>query len=396
MQLEATRGGRGPLTAYATLATSSRSVTEALGPALLLTALASGRVERDGALVLAGFTGLAAVSGPLVGAPLDRARRPGRVIAAATLLLVGVVALLAWLVPSAPVTLLVAVAAVGGFAHPALTGGLTAQLPGIVAPASLDRAYAVDASTYNIGAIVGPPLAAAAVILGARGPVLFMLVLLLLALLTVPSVPFAVRTERGARHSLRHDVVTGFRALGSTPPLAFTTVVTTIGFAGQAAFLVATPLVVLHQTGSLARAGLVFGAAAVGGVLATLGLARRPLRDPDRAVVTTTLGVGAALAAMAVSPGFGVTVAAAFAFGACDGPMLTAMFRVRTREASAAVRSAVFTTAASLRTSVYAAMTAVFGALVGLGPQWLLAMGAAIHLVAVAVGYALVRHPRPG
>ena len=386
---------RRALAAYSVMAVTSRSVTEAIGPALLLTALASGRLERDGALVLAAFTGLAAVSGPLVGALLDRARRPGRVIVGATLVLVVVVAVLAWLIPTAPVVLLAAVAAVGGFAHPALTGGLTAQLPSIVPASTLDRAYGVDAATYNIGAIVGPPLAAAAVVLGARGPVLFTLALLVVSLIAVPRVPFPVKAERGRRHSLRRDVVTGFRALGSTPPLAFTTLVTTVGFAGQAAFLVAVPLVTIRQTGSLAQSGLAFGAAAAGGVLATLALARRPLRDPDRAVVTTTLLVGLSLAVLAFSPVFAITVVASFLFGASDGPMLTAMFRIRTREAAPGVRSAVFTTAASLRTSVYAAMTAVFGALVASGPQTLLLIGAALHVVAVLLGYAVVRQPRP-
>lgn len=387
--------GRRALAAYAVTAVTSRSVTEALGPALLLTALASGRLERDGAIVLAAFTGLAAVSGPLVGALLDRARRPGRVLVAATLVLLVVVTLLAWLIPTAPVVLLACVAAVGGFAHPALTGGLTSQLPSLVPSGTLDRAYGIDASTYNIGAIVGPPLAAAAVVVGSRGPVLFTLALLVVSLAAVPRVPFPVRPERGLGHSLRRDVAAGFRALGSTPPLAFTTIVTTVGFAGQAAFLVAVPLVTLRQTGSLAQAGVVFGAAAVGGVLATLGLARRPLRDPDRAIVTTTVVVGASLALMGVSPTFVVTVVAAFVLGAGDGPMLTAMFRIRTREAAPAVRSAVFTTAASLRTSVYAATTAVFGALVGTGPRTMLLLGAALHLIALVVGYSVVRGPRP-
>ena len=127
---------------------------------------------------------------------------------------------------------------------------------------------------------------------------------------------------------------------------------------------------------------------------ATLALARRSLRDPDRAVVTTTVVVGLALALLAVSTRARGHEMAAFLDGADDYPMLTAMFRIRTREAAPAVRSAVFTTAASLRTSVYAAMTAVFGALVADGPRLLLLIGAALHVVALLVGYAVVRHPQ--
>ena len=382
-------GVRSDLVAYATIAVSARSATEALGPALILSALAAARPESDGAIVVAGFTGLAALSGPVVGALLDRTTRPGRVITSAIGVLVGVMAVMAWLIPTAPLMLLVCLAAVGGFAHPALTGGLTSQLPSMVSGSALDRAYAVDATTYNLGAIVGPPIAAAAVVVGSSGPVVFTLVLLLVALAIVPRVPFAVRDHRGPRHSLSRDVATGFRGLVSTPTLGYATVVTTVGFAGQAAFLVTMPLVSLAQTGSLATAGIVFGASAVGGVLSTVWLARRPLRDPDRAVTSTTVLVGAALVVLAVSPGFAVTVVAAFVLGAADGPMLTALFRIRTREADPRIRSAVFTTGASLRTSVFALTTAAMGALVVLGPGVLLLAGAALHAIALVLATAL-------
>ncbi|MFN8168590.1 MAG: MFS transporter [Candidatus Nanopelagicales bacterium] len=379
---------------YAAFAVTSRAATEALGPALLLAALASARPESDGALVVAGFTGLAALSGPFVGALLDRVARPGVVIGLATGTLVVVMVGMALLIPHAALGILVGAAAVGGFAHPALTGGLTSLLPSVVRPDALDRAYAVDAATYNIGAIVGPPLAAAMVVLGSTGPVVFTGALLLVALLVLPRVPFAQREASTPPPPLLAQLTTGFAGLASTRPLAWTTFVTTLGFAGQAAFLVAVPLVTLEQTGSLAASGLVFGAAAVGGVLATLWLARRPLRHPDRAIAVTTAGVGLALAVLAFSPAFPVTLAAAFALGACDGPMLTAMFRIRTREAAPAIRSQVFTTAASLRTSVYAATTAVLGLVVALGPTVLLLIGCGLHVLALGAG-TLIRRPPP-
>ena len=384
--------GRADLLSYAAVATSARSATEALGPALLLAALASGRIERDGALVLAAFTGLAALSGPLVGALLDRVARPGRVIGLATVVLAVVVAAMAVLMPTAPLLPLVAIAAIGGFAHPALTGGLTSQLPNLVSGDQLDRAYGVDAATYNIGAIVGPPLAAAALVLGHTGPIVFTLALLLVALALVPRLPFATREPGAPRHSFRRDLTTGFRGLAGTPTLASATITTTVGFAGQAAFLVATPLVALNQTGSLAASGWIFGAAAAGGVLSTLWLIRWPLRDPDRAVVAATVVVGLGVLVMAASPTLLVTVTAAFVFGAADGPMLTAIFRIRTRDSVHGIRAQVFTTASSLRTSVYAAMTAVFGAAIGMGASRLLVIGGVIQFLAIALAWLLTQH----
>jgi hypothetical protein len=100
---------------------------------------------------------------------------------------------------------------------------------------------------------------------------------------------------------------------------------TTVGFAGQGAFLVATPLIAKEQTGSLSASGIVFGAAAVGGLLATLWIVKRPLRQTDRTLVVTTWGVGIAMVVMGVAPVFWLVVVAAFALGAFDGPQVAAM-----------------------------------------------------------------------
>jgi hypothetical protein len=382
---------RADVATYAAVATAARSATEAIGPALLLAALANHRDAAEGAALVAAFTGLAAVAGPVVGTLLDRVARPGRVITRAVALMAASVAALAMLVSSAPLTVLLVIAALGGLAYPALTGGLTSQLPSIVEGPSLDRAYGVDAATYNVGAIVGPPAAAATLVLGATGPVLFLLALLLVALPLVPRIPFVVRTASGPRASLLRDLGTGFRALVGTPSLAYATVLTTVGFAGQAAFLVTVPLLAQAQTGSLAASGVVFGAAALGGLVTTVLVTRRPLRHLDSGLSLTTAGIAVGLVVLAFSPTFAVTVAAALAFGAFEGPLLTALFRIRTREADAAVRSAVFTTAASLRTTAFAGMTAVFGALLGLGTTSLLLLGVALQAVAFASAAAAHR-----
>lgn len=370
---------RSDLTTYAVVATAARSATEAIGPALLLAALANDRPDSDGAALVAAFTGLAAVAGPVVGALLDRVARPGRVVLGSVALMAASAAALAVLVSGAALPLLLVICALGGLAYPALTGGLTSQLPWIVSGPRLDRAYGIDAATYNVGAIVGPPAAAAMLVLGPSGPVLFLLALLLVALPLVPRIRFPVREPAAERPSLPRVLATGFGALVSTPSLAYATVLTTVGFAGQAAFLVTVPLLAQAQTGSLAASGWVFGAAALGGIVTTLLVARRPLRHLDRGLSLTTAGIAACLLAMAFSPSFAVTVAAALAFGAFEGPLLTALFRIRTREADSAVRSAVFTTASSLRTTAYAGMTAVFGALLGIGTTGLLLLGVALQ-----------------
>jgi len=375
--------GTSSVLAYATMATASRAVTEALAPAVLVSALATGHSAGQGAIILAGVTGLAAVGGPFIGATLDRVRHPGRVVSIAIIVLAGGVGLLAWLMPHAPLLALLVIASIGGMAQPALTGGLSSQLPSLVRPDQLTRAYGIDAATYNIGAIAGPPLAAASVIIGPVGPLVFTFGLLLVALAMRPFVPFPTRTEPGIRHSLVRDVTTGFNGLFSTPSLASATLINTIGFLGQAGFLVGVPLLVILQQGSLAHSGWVFGASAIGGVLSSAWIAYRPLKHLDEIIVATTVVVGLALITLAFSPSFFVTILAAFVIGVADGPLLAATFAVRSREAAPEIRSVVFTTAASIKTSLYAIAAAALGAVSDHGVGFVFGIAAIIQVIAL-------------
>jgi MFS family permease len=368
------------------MAAASRSVTEAIGPAVLVSALATGHTAAEGALILAGVTGLAALGGPFIGATMDRVRHPGRVVSIAILVLALGVAVLAVLMPHAPLWSLLVVASVGGMAQPALTGGLSSQLPSLVGPSQLTRAYGIDAATYNIGAVAGPPLAAAAVVVGPVGPLVFTFALLVIALVVRPFVPFPVRTEPGYRHSLVRDVTTGLRGLLSTPALARATWVNTVGFVGQAGFLVGVPLIVLLQQGSLAHSGWVFASLAIGGVIGSAWITVRPLTDIDRTITVSTVVVFLALILLTFSPNFGATIAAAFIMGIADGPLLAATFAVRTREVQPQIRSVVFTTAASIKTSLYALAAVGFGALSGHGVSLIFSVAAGLQLIALLGG----------
>jgi MFS family permease len=285
--------------------------------------------------------------------------------------------------PHAPLWVLLIIASIGGIAQPALTGGLSSQLPSLVRPNQLTRAYGIDAATYNIGAIAGPPLAAASVIIGPVGPLVFTFSLLVIALAVRPFVPFPTRSEPGIRHSLVRDVTTGFKGLFSTPSLAGATLINTIGFVGQAGFLVGVPLLVLAQQESLAHTGWVFGASAIGGVMSSAWITYRPLKNLDRIIVVTTIIVGLALLTLTFSPSFLVTLCTAFVIGLADGPLLAATFAVRSREAAPEIRSVVFTTGASIKTSLYALAAAALGAVSGHGVGFVFGIGALLQVVAL-------------
>ncbi|MEU6500272.1 MFS transporter [Streptomyces californicus] len=144
---------------YLVGAVAARAGDEMAGPALMLAGFAVAGSSVEASSLLAGITLSAAVGGPLLGALLDRAARPGRLLAGALVLYAtGLGAILAGL-GRLPFAVTVLIAAVTGLAGPALSGGWTAQLPGVVPGDRLPRANALDAMTFSAAALTGPALA---------------------------------------------------------------------------------------------------------------------------------------------------------------------------------------------------------------------------------------------
>ncbi|MER6581219.1 MFS transporter [Nonomuraea sp. NPDC001023] len=175
------------LTRYMAGVVAARTGDEMSGPALLVAGLAATGSPLLGASLLAGLTVSAAVGGPLLGVLLDRARRPGRLLACCLLGYAAGLLLVAGGVGRVPGTALVALAVVTGLAGPALTGGWTGQLPLVSGPdrGRLARATALDAMTYNVAGLAGP--AAVGVIAAVAGGTAAVLVSALLLLTALPA-----------------------------------------------------------------------------------------------------------------------------------------------------------------------------------------------------------------
>ncbi|MFE0339897.1 MFS transporter, partial [Streptomyces sp. NPDC058955] len=151
---------------------AARTGDEMSGPALTLAGFAAaGSTSRAGTL-LACVTVAAAVGGPLLGALLDRARRPGRLLAGALVLYaagLGAVLLGLGRLPFGVTALL---AVVTGLMGPALAGGWTALLPRPASADRMPRLHGLDALTFSLAALAGPALAGgAALLLGAPAAV---------------------------------------------------------------------------------------------------------------------------------------------------------------------------------------------------------------------------------
>lgn len=166
-------------------------------------------------------------------------------------------------------------------------------------------------------------------------------------------------------------------------------IITTVGFAGQAAVFVTAPVLALSLTSNLQFAGVIVGVFAAGGVLTALWFTRHPVRRPDRMVMASTLLSAVALAAIGLAPSPSLLLVAAFTMGALEPPLVSSTFQVRARESPSHVQAQVFTTAASLRTAAFAAGTAVCGLLLTIGTGAVIAFGVALHLVALVLGLAL-------
>ncbi|MFI6595895.1 MFS transporter [Nonomuraea sp. NPDC050536] len=375
-------------------AVTARTGDEMSAPALLIAGLAVTGSPVVASWLLAGLTVSSAVGGVVLGAVLDRARRPGRALAwclggyAA-----GLTVILAGLghVPAAP---LVGVAVLAGLLGPALTGGWTAQVPQVAPGARLARANALDSMSYNLAGLAGPALAGlTATAVGAYGAVGISVGLVLLAVLPAWNLPPNPRPQAAAVRG--RDLTEGVRAILRSRALLRTTVASMVSFAGMAMLVVSAPVLGIRLGAGAGFGGLLLAVVALFALVAN-GLLAGPLRRlagrPDAVLVgaTPALGLGLAITAAAgTTSAIGWGLVGAVVVGAASGPQLTAVLAVRHREAPDQVRGQVFTTGASLKITSFAVGSAAAGPLVAWSPPWALATGAALQVVAVAAFWLL-------
>ena len=380
---------RSGLPAYLVTATTSRSATESAGPALLVVAIATIGNATTGSYLVASLTASAAIGGPIVGALIDRARSPRWGFGLSMGLMAIGLAAIAVVIGHAPLPVVMGLAMVAGLGYPALTGAWSAQVPRLIPAARITQAYAADAATYSVAAVIAPPIATALVVVSATAPLWMPVALLVVSLALLRAVPLPTRAGGRQPGTLRRDLRAGTRALLGRPGLRRTTIITTVGFAGQSAIFVAAPILAQTIGGSLGFTGVILGVFAVGGVSTAAWFTRRPVTRPDRAVIVSTGLSMLALVAVGLAPTTGLLLVAAFAMGAVEPPLVSAMFQVRVRESPDGVQAQVFTTAASLRMTAFALATASCGWLLHWGVDAVIAFGVLLHLVSLAAGIVL-------
>ncbi|MBU6279957.1 MAG: MFS transporter [Actinomycetales bacterium] len=364
----------------------ARIATESTSTAILLVTIATLDDPALGSMLVAVVIATAAITGPVSGSLLDRTMHPIRSFSVMIAVLCAGFVGLALLIGHAPVPLLIAFAILAGLGYPGVIAAWTAQLPRLVQGDLLTRGYAADAGMYSIGSVLGPPLAAATLVLTASGPLLVPAALLVLAMVLLPSVPLRAR-EAGPVVPLLANLRAGFATLFGRPRLRRAVVISTITLSGQMALVITAPIKARELTGDIAFAGVILGTFAAGAVVTSLLATRFPIRRPDRMMVLCTLGSAAALLAFDFVPGITWVLLSAALMGMCDGPLMTSGFLIRARESTDQVRTQVFTTAAALKMLGAAIASAVFGALLGIGITTVILVGVLLHLVGLLLGW---------
>jgi MFS family permease len=379
-------GVAGRLRWYLAGAAAARAGDEMSGPALLLLGLAVTGRPATGSELLASVIIAGAVGGPVFGALLDRSRRPDRVLAMTlTTYALGIVAIQV-AVGQVPMPAVAGIALITGLFNPAVAGGWTAQLPRIVTGRELDRGSTLDAMTYSAASLIGPALAALiAAGFGARPAVVVAAALVALAVPAACSLPrYPPSRAQAAPLAPHRQVAAGFAAIATRRALLRATVTSVVSYVGIGMLIVCCPVLGAQRLGSPARGALLISAIAAASLAANAILARRSASGaPDVRIFTSTLVIGASMAAAAIAPGW-LTIAAVAAGGAGEGPQLTALFAVRHREAPEHMRGQLYTTAASLKIAGLAGGAALAGPLAGRSVTTCLLIAAGFELGAAA------------
>jgi predicted MFS family arabinose efflux permease len=359
-------------------------------------------LERTGSPALAGATVAAItlpslVTGPLLGAWLDRsgARRRIMIIdqVLATVTLVAIV-LLAGNAPNWTVPL---VALGAGITWPLSFGGFTSLIPVIVPDRLLPRANALEATSFNFAVIAGPALAGT--ISALAGPATSLLVEAALTVGAIGLIAFIPSVDIGdaaSSRSLGEIVRAGLGHLAATPPLRAVTLAGALNLGGLGLLTVAFPFFAVDVLGAnRGIAGYLWAAFAFGSMVGALWLVPLQTRwPPERVVFGSLTALGCMMLLWPLATAVPVALVLIALAGFADGPNLSATFAARQRWTPRALHGQIFTTAASVKVGSFAIGAALAGpAVVEFGAQGALVLAAVFQFAGAGLGWLVSREP---
>jgi MFS family permease len=360
---------------------------------LALLAVERGAGTAAGGALVAALLVPHVVAAPLAGLLVDRARRPRLVVAGAGLLLSVALAVTVLTVGGAPLVVVLLVLVVAACGGPALSGGLTSQLPALVERQALPRAFGLDGLTYNLAGVAGP--AVTAVVAGATSAATAVCVLSACATagaLVIAVLPGAPRPSVEQADEAPGPLA-GISLVLADRDLRAVTAATVAGQVGLGALPVVAVVLATHVHHP-ADAGWLLTACTAGGLLGSLAWTARPAPSGRaRTVVMAGLvavGAPVVLASAVASSTAAVGLLLAVS-GAFNGPVFGALLLVRQDRAPEAARSQVFAVGAGAKLTASAAGAAVAGLAGGLPVPALLLLAGGLPVVSGGVGLALGR-----
>jgi MFS family permease len=305
-------------------------------------------LDRTGSAVLAGGVAAAAVVpgalvGPVLGAWLDVVSRRRLLIVFDQL--TSVVALIAMvlLAGHAPAFTLLAAAMLLGITRPFSTGSFASALSSLAGPELLDRASAIEASSMNLGVVIGPALAGT--LAGITGAAHVVELQAALSIAVAAAIAFSpVFEARGPERaeSIGHALREGTRALLRIPILRDTAIASMLANLSWGLMLVAFPLYAVGtlHTGSNAS-GYLWAALGGGSIIGTFLLPGRPSRGRiARSYLALALSALLWLLAGSLLAGFALVLVS----GVAEGPAYSGTVAMRQRHAPPGARTQTLNT----------------------------------------------------
>jgi MFS family permease len=360
------------------LARISGSMFNTAGVLLVLT--------RTHSAPLAGITAAAgvvpaALSGPLLGAWLDVARRRRVLIVVDQLLSVaGLLAVVA-LAGNAPNWTVPAVTVLYSLTRPFSQGSFFSALADIAGAELLDQASTIEATNLNLAIIVGPAMAGAlAGVIGAAETVELQAALTVVVAALVAVNPAFEARPAHRPDSLSHALRTGMHALRRQRVLLATSFSSSLAAFTWGLMLVGFPLYAVQTLHAAAHtSGYLWAAVAAGSILGTFVLHGPPgLRRVGFSY--GVLGLSALLWPLAGTLAVGIALIGFTGF--LEGPAYSGTIALRQRHAPPAARAQVMTTVASISQLMLSAGAALGGALHQ--PMTLIMLFVAVNLIAAA------------
>lgn len=378
---------------YIVASTVTRLADEMFAVAVVLLVL-----HRTGSPSLAGATVAAVffpsiVSGPVLGAWLDRSGRRSLLYKVDRALLFTCLVGILLAAGNAPGVVLLALGFATGLTLPAAWGGFTSMLPGLVGDDLLAPANAVEASSFNVALIVGPALAGTiAAVAGPAAAVGAEAALTLVALALILRIPDLDRRGSGSTDSLARLVATGVKHVVREPVLRAVTLTGVVSMAGLGFLVVVFPLWAAGDLGAgESAAGYLWTAYALGSLAGALLLARLQASLPQDVVFFVGIGaLGALMLTWPLAGSLAVALVLVALVTLIEGPALAADLGVRQQHTPAGLLTQVMTLVGGVKIAAFSLGSAVAGPVVeSLGPETTIVLVGAGIVAGAALGAGL-------